>query len=57
MNNCAIDTCASPLTEAEVRALRDCVYGHTCTDVGWDRCREHWMTPENIAWLKSQKPA
>ncbi|MDR3427830.1 hypothetical protein [Silvimonas sp.] len=44
------------LTEAEVRALRDSVYGQPSTDKCWDACGEKWMQPENVEWLKSQKP-
>lgn len=39
------------LTEAEVRALRDQVYGVPIPDNGWERCKENWMQPENIRWL------
>ena len=39
------------MTEAEVRALRDRVYGHISTDKNWERCRVDWMHPANIAWL------
>ena len=47
---------APQITEAEVRALRDRVYGQPSTDKCWNACGKYWMTPENIAWLKSQKP-
>lgn len=42
-----------PALGAEVRALRDKVYG-PCTDDNWLACREFWLTPDNIAWLKEQ---
>lgn len=41
------------ITEAEVRALRDLVYG-PCTDNNWAACRDGWMKPENIEWLRRQ---
>lgn len=34
--------------------MRDQVYGKVCTDLGWSRCREDWLKPENIEWLKGQ---
>ena len=43
-----------PLTEPEVRALRDQVYGEPSTDKNWDFCREHWMRPDSIEWLLEQ---
>lgn len=45
------------LTENEVRALRNAVYGTGRiygTDSGWESCKENWMKPENIRWLQSQ---
>ena len=42
------------ITEAEVRAMRDEIYGKPSTDKNWDGCREHWMTPENIQWLRER---
>ena len=43
------------ITEAEVRAMRDQVYGKQSADKyekNWTGCREHWLTPENIQWLR-----
>lgn len=37
-------------TEAEVRALRDKVYGHQ-TSGEWESVKADWMKPENIRWL------
>lgn len=42
-------------TEAEVRALRDAIYGPG-SDNNWDNCKEAWMRPENIAWLRANQP-
>jgi hypothetical protein len=42
------------LTEAEVRALRDQVYGQISTDNNWNASKEKWMTPENIKWLQQR---
>lgn len=42
------------MTEAEVRALRDRVYGHRSTDRNWEGCKENWMHPANIRWLISK---
>jgi hypothetical protein len=39
------------MTEAEVRALRAKVYGE-CSDKNWECCRERWMEPENVKWLR-----
>lgn len=41
-------------TEAEVRALRDAVYGVPSTDNNWEMCKENWMRPESISWLKER---
>jgi hypothetical protein len=40
--------------EAEVRAMRDQVYGVPSSDNNWSGCRDQWMLPENIEWLKAQ---
>ena len=45
-----------PITEAEVRALRDLVYGKPSTDKNWEACHEAWMTKENIQWLREHSP-
>lgn len=42
-------------TEAEVRALRDNIYGPG-TDNNWENCKDDWMTPENIQWLRDNQP-
>lgn len=39
------------LTEAEVRALRDRVYGPT-TDKNWEECKTEWLKPEEVKWLR-----
>jgi hypothetical protein len=38
--------------DAEVRALRDKVFGILTTHNNWLYCREYWLTPANIAWLR-----
>ena len=40
--------------EPEVRALRNRVFGRTTSDSNWDSCREYWMQPNDIQWLKDQ---
>ena len=50
----ALDASTTAFTEAEVRVMRDQVYGITCSDRNWEGCREQWMAPENINWLKDQ---
>lgn len=47
---------ATELSEVQVRALRDRVYGKPTSDKNWDGCKDKWMEPENIAWLQSQNP-
>lgn len=50
------------LTEPEVRALRDKVYGRPqsqqAADNNWEGCRENWLKPESVQWLieAAQKP-
>lgn len=50
------------LTEADVRLLRDAVYGVPSGDMNWIACRapggEHgkgWMHPDNVAWLRAHQ--
>lgn len=46
---------AHSANEAQVRAMRDAIYGtepRYRTDGGWAACKEHWMRPEQIEWLK-----
>ena len=45
------------IIEADVRRLRDRVYGQISTDKNWEACKDAWLKPENIKWLKTQKPA
>lgn len=40
-------------TETEVRAMRDRAYGDKSSDKNWESCRERWMEPDNIEWLKT----
>jgi hypothetical protein len=46
---------AENLSEAEIRALRDSVYGQASGDNNWNACKDKWLTPENVAWLQLQK--
>lgn len=43
-----------PALDAEVRALRDKVYGLRGADKEWLACRESWLMPDNIAWLRME---
>ena len=38
------------LTEEEVRALRDAIFGPSKDD-NWKACKENWMKPHAIKWL------
>jgi hypothetical protein len=40
-------------TEAEVRAMRDEVFGPS-TEGNWAACCESWMRPASIEWLREQ---
>lgn len=40
----------SKLTEAEVRELRNKIYGPT-SDNNWESCKKNWLTLENRRWL------
>lgn len=44
--------------KAEVRKLRDKVYGEPSTDLNWDYTVKNWMRADSIAWLreKAKKP-
>jgi hypothetical protein len=48
----AMDRPPEMMTEAEVRALRDRVFGTPTTDKNWDYCKTSWMRLESIWWLK-----
>jgi hypothetical protein len=43
-----------PALEREVRALRDKVFETLLADDAWLVCREYWLTPDNIAWLREE---
>lgn len=43
----------APPNEAEARKLRDQVFGHAATDKNWEACKERWMTPEAMKWLRT----
>lgn len=40
--------------EQHVRALRDAVYGQPSGDKNWDACREHWLRPDSVRWLREK---
>jgi hypothetical protein len=40
-------------TEQEIRQMRDFIYGPS-TDNGWMACRENWLKPEAIQWLRTE---
>ena len=40
--------------EAEVRSMRDRVFGHTASDSNWEGCRDYWMQPNEVQWMKDQ---
>ena len=40
-------------TEAEVRVMRDKVFGKPSTDKNWDACKENWMRADSIEWLQN----
>jgi len=42
------------LTEQEVRALRDRLYGVPTADDQWENCKANWMKPEEVQWLRDQ---
>lgn len=48
----------NPPAEAEVRAMRDLVYGVPSTDLNWDYTKKNWLREDSIAWLreKAKKP-
>jgi hypothetical protein len=39
-------------SEAEVRALRDKVYGTPISDKEWGNCKGNWMEPQEVKWLR-----
>lgn len=41
-------------SELQVRAWRDIVYGRPTTDENWYFCKDHWMRPDAVQWLKEQ---
>lgn len=40
-------------TEAEVRSMRDRVYGTPISDNEWKIAGPHWMSPDGIRFLKA----
>ena len=38
--------------EREIRALRDRVFDHVCSDASWSAVKWHWMEQSEINWLK-----
>lgn len=41
------------LTEQEIRALRDRVFGQVSSDSNWEGCKDNWMKPAQVKWLQS----
>lgn len=41
--------------EQEALRLRDNIYGPQ-SEKNWEHCREFWMRPENLAWLRLHQP-
>ena len=39
------------MNEAQVRELRDRVYDHTISDIGWSAVRKNWLAPEGTRFL------
>jgi hypothetical protein len=39
------------MTEQEIRALRDKVYGVPITDSEWRNIKHNWMRPDSVEWL------
>lgn len=42
------------LTDAELRALRDRVFGQPMKDDGWEVCKVNWRKPESLQWLREK---
>lgn len=40
-----------PLTESDIRALRDRVLEQHCSDITWNHVRKNWLQPEETRWL------
>ena len=45
------------VTDSQLRALRDSVYGQVTSDNNWAACGPHWWRLENYRWLKAHDPA
>ena len=43
-------------TDAELRAMRDRVYGVPTTSNNWAHCGENWTKPDEIRWLNEHQP-
>jgi hypothetical protein len=39
------------MTESQVRELRDRVYDHTISDIGWSAVRNNWLAPYETRFL------
>lgn len=42
------------IRESAVSAMRDRVFEKKTSDNNWEGSKDHWMKPENIAWLQDQ---
>lgn len=40
--------------EHDVRYWRDVVFESHSSDSNWSHCRDGWMTPENVDWLRNR---
>ncbi len=41
--------------ESEVRKLRDICFDQPISDKEWEFCKEHWMEPAKIRWLREHQ--
>jgi hypothetical protein len=47
-----MDNSKLPLTEEQIRALRDKVYDQQTTDKNWECCKEYWSREDEVRWLQ-----
>lgn len=40
------------ITEADVRAMRDLVFEVPSSHANWEACKEKWMRPDSVRWLR-----
>lgn len=44
-----------PLSERDVKALRDSCFGQVSSQEAWEQVRAHWCVEETVEWLRAHQ--